>query len=126
MKKIKFGDLIRDRRRESGKSIDDIAQHMGWSKSYLMNIELARSAPPTVDKIIRLVKYLGNVELSQVLDTLESKKRTIKIDLDNINDDFKEIFIVLYQNYQDYEEYDSIKQQKLDEVKRAVRKLEGV
>ncbi|TGM22023.1 helix-turn-helix domain-containing protein [Leptospira meyeri] len=126
MKKSKFGDLIRDRRRESGKSIEDVVQHMGWTKSYLMNIELARSVPPTVDKIIRLVKYLGNVELSQVLDTLENKNKTIKIDLNVINDDFKEIFIVLFQNYQEYEEYDSIKQKKLDEVKRAVKELEGV
>lgn len=53
-----LGGSLRRLRKASGKSIDDIAKHMGWSKSYLMSIELGFLVPPEIEELYKLATYL--------------------------------------------------------------------
>lgn len=62
-----FGEILRDARRTNGVKIRTITKHMGWSKTYLMDIETGKRNPPKGMDIIKLCRCIGVEDVSLML-----------------------------------------------------------
>ena len=82
-----FGEALRESRRNSKKSIDEITKAMGWKKAYLMDIELGRSSPPSKEKIIQLCNILGIEEsINAFLELSVKDKNKLILNIPKEND----------------------------------------
>ena len=53
-----FGDLLRNTRKKAGKSMLDVAQHLGVSVVFVSDVERGNRAPFTPDKILKVAELL--------------------------------------------------------------------
>jgi transcriptional regulator with XRE-family HTH domain len=56
---LTFGQSVRVRREETGRSLRSVAQEAGISAAYLSDIELSRRQPPPAAMVRKLAKALG-------------------------------------------------------------------
>lgn len=54
-----FGRALRAYRQSKKAHIGEFVEKLGWSKSYLMDLEMGRSAPPKKEKIKTICDLLG-------------------------------------------------------------------
>jgi len=83
MEDTKFGDRIRQIRKEKKKHLKDVAQALGVSIVYVSDVERNRRTPPRIEVLEKWVEALGANEYFDELMTLAttSRKRiSIKVD----------------------------------------------
>lgn len=66
-----YGSYLRDTRRRSGKTFEEIESAFGWSKSSLLGHEKAISHPPEFDRVLQLADFIEG-------DSYEMVTRLIK------------------------------------------------
>ena len=54
-----FGDLLRKLRKESGLSLEEVAEEVGTFKGYVCGIETGKVNPPSVKMIKKFAKLFG-------------------------------------------------------------------
>lgn len=83
MEGVKFGDRIRQLRKEKKKSLKDVAEVLGVSIVYISDVERNRRTPPRIEVLEKWVEALEAQEHFDELMTLAtvSRKRiAIKVD----------------------------------------------
>ncbi len=75
----KFGDYIRDLRRQSRKTLQEIANALGVSAVYVSEVERGKRPPFVTEKIKQLAPLLG-VDPSKLILRAWLEKRTIDLD----------------------------------------------
>jgi transcriptional regulator with XRE-family HTH domain len=75
----KFGDYIRDLRRQAGKTLQEIADALGVSAVYISEVERGKRPPFVTEKIKLLAPILG-VDSSKLILRAWVERRTIDLD----------------------------------------------
>jgi transcriptional regulator with XRE-family HTH domain len=76
-----FGSLLRNLREQAGKSLKDLAGHMGWSVVYLSDVERGRRNPPSVENIKKLAEALG-IQSTGLLDTANKQRNRVELSIE--------------------------------------------
>lgn len=84
MKEMTFGGLLRETRRNSGKTIDDVVNLLGCTKTYLMDIELGRRNPPQREKIIDIANFF-NLDPETLFKLATKSRGKIALPVNNAN-----------------------------------------
>jgi transcriptional regulator with XRE-family HTH domain len=74
-----FGERIRNKRREAGLTLDQLAEASGCSKSYIWELENKNPPRPSADKLASIAKALGTTsDYLLALDTETEASATDK------------------------------------------------
>lgn len=77
-----LGRMLRQLRRQQGKTLKVVAERSGMTKSYLCMIERGRARPPVNGSIVRLARALDADEYKLLLRAwVERSPRIIRADL---------------------------------------------
>jgi transcriptional regulator with XRE-family HTH domain len=75
----KFGERIRNKRKEAGLTLDQLAEASGCSKSYIWELENKNPPRPSADKLASIAKALGTTsDYLLALDTETEASATDK------------------------------------------------
>jgi transcriptional regulator with XRE-family HTH domain len=75
----KFGERIRNKRKEAGLTLDQLAEASGCSKSYIWELENKNPPRPSADKLASIAKALGTTsDYLLALDTETDASATDK------------------------------------------------
>ena len=79
----KFGDFIKEKRKEKRLSLRKMAEQLDISPSYWSDIEKGRRNPPQLDMIERIVNVLNlsEDEKDQIIDLASEERGEIPMDL---------------------------------------------
>lgn len=79
----KFGDFIKEKRKEKRLSLRKMAEQLDISPSYWSDIEKGRRNPPQLDMIEKIVKVLNlsEDEKDQIIDLASEERGEIPMDL---------------------------------------------
>ncbi|MDR2489737.1 MAG: helix-turn-helix domain-containing protein [Desulfovibrio sp.] len=75
-----FGDLLRSMREQAGKTLKDLAGHMGWSIVYLSDIERGKRNPPNVGDVKKMAVALG-IEAATLLDAANRQRNRVELNI---------------------------------------------
>src|SRR5271154_6766321 len=75
----KFGDYVRDCRREAGKTLQEVADALGVSPVYVSEVERSKRPPFVTEKLKKLAAILG-VDPSKLILRAWLEKKTIDFD----------------------------------------------
>lgn len=95
-----FADLIRHRRKELDRTLDDVATNAGLSLPYISELERGVKQPPLGEVIGRLAKAL---ELDATVLEREARlsRRTVEIDLDGAEEPQRRLAVLLHRKLEE-------------------------
>lgn len=73
-----FGPLLRGLRSKAGKTMADVAEHLGVSVAYISDVERGNRAPLTNDRIIAVADFLG-IDRSDLLKAAAADKGNFEL-----------------------------------------------
>jgi transcriptional regulator with XRE-family HTH domain len=76
----RFGRLLRKLRIEAGRSIGEVARHLGVSTVYVSDVERGVRAPLTSERIRQVAQFL-NVKPAQLLISAALQKQVFEFDV---------------------------------------------
>ena len=95
-----FGKLCRKIRIDNNEVLKDMAQKLGVTTAYLSAVETGkRNIPEEWIDIIKREYQLEPREYEKLVDTVYSLKKIIKIDIDNIEEQDKEVMLEFVKNF---------------------------
>ena len=76
----RFGDALRKRRRDAGKTLSDVAGVLGVSVVYLSDVERGNRRPLDSDRIIRIAKFL-KTDAAPLINAADRERGVIEYDI---------------------------------------------
>jgi transcriptional regulator with XRE-family HTH domain len=76
----RFGDLLRKKRREAGKTLGDIARLLGISVVYLSDVERGNRKPLSNDRILKIAEFLEQ-DASTLIEAADWERGVIEYDI---------------------------------------------
>jgi transcriptional regulator with XRE-family HTH domain len=77
-----FGDLLRQFRRGSGKTLGDVARMLGVSTVYLSDVERGNRKPFARERILKIAEFLEK-EPSELLEAADCERGVIEYDINS-------------------------------------------
>lgn len=96
-----FGSFIRDARTSQGKTLKDVAEHMGWSIIYLSDIERERRNPPKPDAIKKLGAFLGVPE-KELYNKIDMQRQRVELEIKPGNEKATDAALLLARKWTDF------------------------
>jgi len=100
-----FGDLLRNTRKKAGKSMLDLAQHLGVSVVFISDVERGNRAPFTSDKILKVAELL-EVDPEPLLQVAAETRGTFELDATQVSGKAREVGAVLMRGWTELNERD--------------------
>jgi len=95
-----FGKICRKIRIDNNEVLKDMAQKLGVTTAYLSAVETGkRNIPEEWLDIIKREYQLEQREYEGLVDTVYSLKKIIKIDMDNIEEQDREVMLEFVKNF---------------------------
>lgn len=107
----RFGTLLRELREKEMITLRSVAKKLGWSASYLCDIELNRRRPPSREKISEIAATL-KVDGTELMDLAEMENNVIKLAVDQSNERQRRVGLSLARHW------DHLPSDKLEEIDR--------
>ncbi len=76
----RFGDLLRNKRREAGKTLGDIAKLLGISVVYLSDVERGNRKPLGNERILKIAEYLEQ-DAAPLIEAADWERGVIEYDI---------------------------------------------
>lgn len=76
----KFGDLLRERRKASGKTMLEVSEFLGISVPYLSDVERGQRSPFAVERIQMLADFLG-ADARALVDAAAASRGHVVLDV---------------------------------------------
>jgi transcriptional regulator with XRE-family HTH domain len=90
MKRGTFGELIRSRRREMRKTLQEVADRLGVPVAYVSEVELGKRPPFREDKLGKLAEFL-ELDARKLLLSAWKNKKMISFDTGELSEAEKNI-----------------------------------
>lgn len=74
-----FGELLRQLRKEAGRSMAEVAEHLDFSVPYVSDVERGKRAPLAHDRIVALASFL-NVSTAPLLAKAAVSRGAFELD----------------------------------------------
>lgn len=110
-----FGDLLRKIRRKSGKTMLDLAEHLGVSVVFISDVERGNRAPLTRERIVKAAEYLG-VDPGPFLVAAAKSKGSFELDATRVSVKAREVGAALMRGWTKLDEED------LEKIARILRR----
>lgn len=94
-----FADLIRRRRKELDRTLDDIATAASLSLPYVSELERGVKQPPLGEVIDRLADAL-DLDTAQLEREARLSRRTVEIDLEGTEEPQRRLAVLLHRRFQ--------------------------
>ena len=107
----RFGTVLRELREKEMITLRSLAKKLGWSASYLCDIELNRRRPPAREKISEIADIL-KVDKTNLVDLADMENDVIKLAVDQSNERQRRVGLSLARHW------DNLPSDKLDEIDR--------
>lgn len=78
----RFGDLLRKKRREAGKTLGDLHRLLGISVVYLSDVERGNRKPLSNDRILKIAEYFGQ-DATDLIEAADWERGVIEYDIKN-------------------------------------------
>lgn len=76
----RFGEALRKRRREAGKTLSDVAKVLGVSVVYVSDVERGNRRPLNNDSIVKVAKFL-NTDAAPLIKAADRERGIIEYDI---------------------------------------------
>lgn len=114
----KFGDLLRAARKRSGKSMRDLARHLGVSIVFISDVERGNRAPLKPERIMSATEFLG-VNPEPFLLAAAKSKGSFELDATGVSGKARQVGAALMRGWTNLGEGD------LEKIARIVRRRGG-
>src|SRR5216684_8961857 len=108
-----FGDLLRKIRKRSGKTMFQLAQHLGVSVVFISDVERGNRAPLTTERILQAAQLLGTDALP-LLKAAAEERGAFALDA-NVSNKAREVGAVLMQGWA------TLKDEQLEQIAQILR-----
>lgn len=95
-----FADLIRRRRKELGRTLDDIATKAELSLPYISELERGVKQPPLGDVLGKLAKAL-ELDWASLEREARLSRRTVEIDLEGTGEPHRRLAVLLHRKIEE-------------------------
>jgi transcriptional regulator with XRE-family HTH domain len=82
MPQSRFGEILRQFRREADKTLGDVARLLGVSPVYVSDVERGNRKPFARERILKIAEFLGK-DPSLLLQTADRERGVIEYDITN-------------------------------------------
>ena len=113
-----FGDLLRATRKRSGKSMRDLALHLGVSIVFISDVERGNRAPLKAERIMSATEFLG-ADPEPFLLAAAKSKGSFELDATRVSGKARQVGAALMRGWTDLGEGD------LEKIARIVRRRGG-
>ena len=100
-----FGNLLRNTRKKAGKSILDVAQHLGVSVVFISDVERGNRAPFTSDKILKVAELL-DVDPEPFLQAAAETRGSFELDATQVSSKARQVGAALMRGWTELNEKD--------------------
>jgi len=108
-----FGKLLRLARQQAGKSMGDLAKHLGVSVVFISDVERGNRAPLTTERILQAAQLLGTDALP-LLKAAAEERGAFALDA-NVSNKAREVGAVLMQGWA------TLKDEQLEQIAQILR-----
>ena len=112
-----FGKLLRLARQQVGKSMGDVAKHLGVSVVFISDVERGNRAPLTTERILQAAQFLG-VGALPLLKAAAEERGAFELDA-NVSKKAREVGAVLMQGWA------TLKDEQLEQIAKILQDHRG-
>jgi len=113
-----FGDLLRKIRKRSGKTMFQLAQHLGVSVVFISDVERGNRAPLTAERILKLTEFLS-LDPEPFLLAAAKSRGSFELDATRVSGNAQRVGAALMRGWAELKEED------LEKIARIVRRRGG-
>lgn len=97
---MKFGELLRRRREEAGRTLLELAGFLGLSQPYVSDVERGRRAPFRADRLGRIARYL-ETDFDELYDAALQSRDVFELDARDVTDQARRVGSLLVRKWPD-------------------------